>query len=76
MIYTPFILRDKIILKWLQNAPVYQYISALLILKYFCRVDDYDVKSKLAFDIAYGGYKNQQENIYFNCEMLIKDEVV
>ena len=37
-----------------RNAQVYQYIYAMLF-PYFCRVDDYGVKSKVAFDIAYGG---------------------
>ena len=34
------------------------------------------MRSKLAFHIAYGGYKNQKENIHFVGEMLIKAEVV
>ena len=38
-----------------RNAQVYQYIYTTLFPKYFCRVDDYGVKSKVAFDIAYGG---------------------
>ena len=59
-----------------RNALIYQYIYAFLFPKCFCRVNDYFVKSKLAFDIAYGSYKNQQENIHFICEMLIKQEVV
>ena len=54
-----------------RNALIYQRIYTS-----FCRVDDYDVKSKLAFNIASGGYKNQQENIHFIREMPIKQEVV
>ena len=49
----------------------------MLFPKYFCRVDDYGVKSKVAFDIANDGYKSEQESIYFIREMLsIKQEVV
>ena len=39
-------------------------------------MDDYNVKSKVAFDVAYGGYKNEQEKINFIREMQIKQEVV
>ena len=39
-------------------------------------MDNYGVRSKLAFDIAYGNYKNQQENVHFICETSIKQEVV
>ena len=28
-------------------------------------LDDYGGKSEVAFDIAYGGYKNEQQNIHF-----------
>ena len=31
----------------------------------FCRVDDYSIKSKLAFEIAHVGYQNQQESFFF-----------
>ena len=55
-----------------RNALISHYIYALSSPKYFCRVDDYSVRSKLAFDVAYGGYKNQQENIHFIREMPIK----
>ena len=34
------------------------------------------MRSKLVFDIAYGNYKNQQENIHFIREMPIKQEVI
>ena len=59
-----------------RNAHIYLYIYAALFPKYFCRADDYGVKSKVAFDIAYAGYKNKQENIHFICEMPIKQEVL
>ena len=39
-------------------------------------MDDYGVRSKLAFDIGYGGYKNQQQNIHFIHKMPITQEVV
>ena len=29
---------------------------------FFCRVDDYDIKNKLAFEVAHTGYQNQKEN--------------
>ena len=57
-----------------RNVQVYQCIYAMLFSKGFCRVDDYGVKSKVAFDIAYVGYKNEQENIHFIREMPIKQE--
>ena len=47
-----------------KNPQVSQYDFATLFPKYFCRVDDYDVKSKVAFDTAYSGYKNEQENLF------------
>ena len=34
------------------------------------------MKSKVAFDIAYGSYKNEQENKHFVREMPIKQDVV
>ena len=37
--------------------------TSILLLKYFCRVDDYGVKSKLAFEVAHAGYRNQQESL-------------
>ena len=46
-----------------RNAHIYRYIYATLFPKYVCRADDYGVKSKVAFNIAYAGYKNKQENI-------------
>ena len=39
-------------------------------------MDDYGVKSKMNFDIAYGRFKNEQENIPFVREMSIKHKVV
>ena len=48
----------------------------MLFSKYFYRVDDYGVKSKVAFEIAYGNYKNEKENMLFVCEMPIIQEVL
>ena len=56
-----------------KNAQVYQYLYAILHPKYFCRVDNPGVKSKLAFDLTFGGYKNEREKIQFTS---IKQEVV
>ena len=33
-------------------------------MKYFCRVDDYGIKSKFAFEVAHAGYQNQ-ESLHF-----------
>ena len=30
-----------------------------------CRVDDYGIKNKLAFEVAYAGYRNQRESLRF-----------
>ena len=38
---------------------LYQYIYSNLFPKYFCRIDNYDVTSKMAFEVAYAGYQNQ-----------------
>ena len=48
----------------------------MLFPKYFCRVDDYGVKSKAAFDIAYDSYKSEQESNFIREMLLIKQEVV
>ena len=48
-----------------KNALLYQYIYSALFPKYFCRVDDYGVKNKLAFEVAQSGYKNQRESLCF-----------
>ena len=48
----------------------------MLFPKYFCRLDDYGVKSKVAFETAYGDYKNEKENMLFVCEMPIIEEVL
>ena len=47
------------------NTLLYQYIYSTLFPKYFCRVDDYGIKSKLAFEVAHAGYKNQRESLRF-----------
>ena len=39
-----------------KNALLYQYIYSTLFPKYFCRVDDYGIKSKLVFEVAHAGY--------------------
>ena len=41
-----------------KNTLLCQYIYSTLFPKYFCRVDDYGIKSKLAFEVAHGGYQN------------------
>ena len=33
-------------------------------MKYFCRVDDYGITSKFAFEVAHAGYQNQ-ESLHF-----------
>ena len=45
-----------------QNALMFQYVYSTLFPKYFCRVDDYSKKNKLAFGVAHAGYQNQKEN--------------
>ena len=39
-----------------KNALLFQYIYSTLFPKYFCRVDDYGIKSKLVFEVAHAGY--------------------
>ena len=56
-----------------KNAEVYQYLYAMLYPKYFCRIDNRGVKSKLAFDLVFAGYKNEQKNVYFPP---VKQEVI
>ena len=48
-----------------KNASLYQYFYSTLFPKDFCRVDDYVVKSKLAFEVAHAGYKIQKESLHF-----------
>ena len=48
-----------------KNALLFQYIYSDIFLKYFCRRDDYGVKSKMAFKAAYAGNQNQQESFTF-----------
>ena len=43
---------------------MFQYIYSSLFPKYFCRVDDYSVKNKLAFEVAHAAYQNQQNVIF------------
>ena len=42
-----------------ENALLYQYIYSTAFPNNFCRVDDYGVKSKLVFEVAYAGYKKE-----------------
>ena len=39
---------------------MFQYVYSTLFPKYFCRVDGYDIRNKLAFEVAHAGY--QKEN--------------
>ena len=48
-----------------KNVSLYQYFYSTLFPKDFCRVDDYVVKSKLAFEVAHAGYKIQKESLHF-----------
>ena len=48
-----------------KNALFYRYIYSHLFPKYFCGIDNYAVKSKMAFEVAYAGYHNQQESLRF-----------
>ena len=65
-----FILEDSnnfLLLKecFKKNALLYQYIYSTLFPKYFCRVDDYGINSKLAFEDPHAGYQNQKESLHF-----------
>lgn len=55
-----------------KNAQVYQYLYTMLYPKFFCRVDNREVKSKQGFNLAFAGYKIKQEKIRFT---LIKQEI-
>ena len=52
-LFNDFIVENKHFLElkeyFKRNALIYQYIYALLFPKYFCKEDDYGVRSKLAF---------------------------
>ena len=56
-----------------KNDLLYQYIYSTLFSKYFCRVDDYGIKSKLAFEVAHVGYQNQKESLHF-AQLPVKEE--
>ena len=58
-----------------KNALLYQYIYSNPFPKYFCRIDDYGVKSKMAFKVAYAGYQNQQESLRF-VQLPVKQEKI
>ena len=69
-IINKFILEDAnnfLLLKecFKKNAILFQNVYSTLSPKYFCRIDDYGVKSKLVFEVAHAGYQNQQENLRF-----------
>ena len=73
-----FILEDNnnfLLLKeyFKKNALLYQYVYSNLFPKYFCRVDDYSVKSKLVFEVAQAGYQNQQQSLSF-VQLPVKQE--
>ena len=42
---------------------MFQYVYLTLFPMYFCRVDDYGIRNKLAFEVADAGYQNQKENL-------------
>ena len=56
-----------------KNAQVYQYLYAMLYSKCFCRVDNWGVKSKQGFNLAFAGYKIEPEKIRFTS---IEQEIV
>ena len=42
---------------------MFEYVYLSLFLKYFCRVDAYGIKNKLAFAVARAAYQNRQKVI-------------
>ena len=42
---------------------MFQYVYSTLSPKYFCRIDDYAIRNKLAFEVAHAGYQNQKESL-------------
>ena len=42
---------------------MFQYIYSSLFPKYFCRVDDYGVKNRFAFEVADAANQKQQNTI-------------
>ena len=42
---------------------MFQYVYSTLSPKYFCRIDDYGIRNKLAFEVAHAGYQNQKESL-------------
>ena len=46
-----------------ENRLIFQYVYSTLFPKYFCRVDNYVVKNKLALEVAHVGYQNLKENL-------------
>ena len=68
--YNNFLLLKEFFKK---NAFLYQYIYSSFFPKYFCRVDDYGVNNKIAFDVAYAGHQNQKRNLRF-VQLFVKHE--
>ena len=48
-----------------KNAILFRYVYSTLFPKYYFRIDDYGVKSKLAFEVADAGHQKQQEYLHF-----------
>ena len=42
---------------------MFQYVYSTLSPKYFCRIDDYAIRNKLAFEVDHAGYQNQKESL-------------
>ena len=47
------------------NALLYQQTYSTLFPKYFCRVDNYGIKSKWTFEVAHAGYQIPAGNFTF-----------
>ena len=43
---------------------MFQYVYGTLFPKYFCRVDDFGIRNKLAFEVAHAGYQNQKKELW------------
>ena len=46
-----------------KNVLMFEYVYSSLFPKYFCRVDAYGIKNKLAFAVAHAAYQNRQKVI-------------
>ena len=58
-----------------KNALLYYYVYSNVFQTYFCRIGDYSVESKMAFEVAYAGYQNQQESLRF-AQLPVKQEKI